>query len=140
MSADWFFDTNIFVYHVDSSDSQKHALAHELIRESIVKDNATISYQVVQEWLNVVLKNARVTLPMEQAGAYVDRFLTPIYRVNASAQLFREGLELKTRYKFGFYDAMIVAAALSAGCKRLYSEDLQHGQKIGGLEIVNPFI
>ena len=140
MSVEWFFDTNIFVYHVDSSDPRKNNIAHELIRESIVRDNTVISYQVVQEWLNVVTKSARVTLPIEQAQAYVERFLEPIFQVNASGQLFREGLAIKQRYKLSFYDALIVASALSVGCKRLYSEDLQHGQKFGALEIVNPFL
>ena len=140
MSVEWFFDTNIFVYHVDLSDPRKNDVAHELIRESIVRDNTVISYQVVQEWLNVVTKNARVTLPIEQAQSYVEHFLVPIFRVNASGQLFREGLAIKQRYKLSFYDALIIAAALSAGCKRLYSEDLQHGQKFGTLEIVNPFV
>ena len=139
MRVEWFFDTNIFVYHVDASDPRKNTVAHELIRESIVRDNAVISYQVVQEWLNVVTKKASVALPTIQAQAYAERFLIPIFRVNASASLFREGLEIKSQYKLSFYDAMIVAAALCAGCKRLYSEDLQHGQKMGQLEIVNPF-
>ena len=70
----------------------------------------------------------------------VERFLAPIYQVNASAQLFREWLAIKQRYKLSFYDAMIVAAALSAGCKRLYSKDFHHGLKFGALEIVNLFV
>ena len=53
--------------------------------------------------------------------------------------LYQRALDLQTRYQFRFYDALIVAAALAAGCTRLYSEDLQHGQRIEGLTIVNPF-
>ena len=56
-----------------------------------------------------------------------------------SAGLYTQALELKARWKFSFYDSLIVAAALEAGCKRLYSEDLQHGQRIQGLRIENPF-
>jgi predicted nucleic acid-binding protein len=44
------------------------------------------------------------------------------------------------RYGFHFYDSLIVAAALEAGCSRLFSEDLQHGQRIDGLTVENPFL
>ena len=47
--------------------------------------------------------------------------------------------DLQTRYRLSFYDSLIVAAALDAGCKILYSEDLQHGQQIEGVTITNPF-
>ena len=53
--------------------------------------------------------------------------------------LYRRGLDVQERWKFGFYDSLIVAAALEAGCKRLLSEDMQHGQRIEGLRIENPF-
>jgi predicted nucleic acid-binding protein len=53
--------------------------------------------------------------------------------------LFERALEVQDRYGYAFYDALIVAAALEAGCTRLYSEDLQDGQRIGALTIENPF-
>ena len=53
--------------------------------------------------------------------------------------LYRRCLDVQERWKYGFYDSLIVAAALEAGCKRLLSEDLQHGQRIEGLRIENPF-
>jgi predicted nucleic acid-binding protein len=49
------------------------------------------------------------------------------------------GLDLADRYGFSVYDSMIIAAALQAKCQTLYSEDMQHGQRIGGLTIRNPF-
>jgi predicted nucleic acid-binding protein len=48
-------------------------------------------------------------------------------------------LDLQTRYRYGFYDSLVIAAALDAGCTRLYSEDLQDGQRIEGLTVENPF-
>lgn len=54
--------------------------------------------------------------------------------------LYQRGLEIAERWRFSFYDALIVAAALSAGCKTLYSEDLQHDQRLDGLRVVNPFL
>jgi predicted nucleic acid-binding protein len=73
------------------------------------------------------------------ATRYLATTLEPLWRVQPSAELFRAGLALQARYRFGFYDSLIVAAALSAGCARLYSEDLQHGQRIEGLTIEDPF-
>ena len=58
----------------------------------------------------------------------------------ASADLFKRALRNKTQYMLSFYDSLIVAAAQEAGCTRLYSEDMQHGQVIGKLKIVNPFV
>ena len=55
-------------------------------------------------------------------------------------RLYKRALDIQARYHFGFYDALIIAAALEAGCSRLYSEDLQHGQRIERLTIENPFL
>ena len=62
----------------------------------------------------------------------------PLVRVGPTPALYRRGLDVQERWKFGFYDSLIVAAALEAGCKRLLSEDMQHGQRIEGLRILNP--
>ena len=57
-----------------------------------------------------------------------------------SINLYQRGLALQSRYKLSYYDALIVAAALESGCKRLLSEDLQHGLKVEKLVITNPFL
>lgn len=62
----------------------------------------------------------------------------PLVRVVPTPALYRRGLDVQERWKFGFYDSLIVAAALEAGCKRLLSEAMQHGQRIEGLRILNP--
>jgi len=65
--------------------------------------------------------------------------LLPLWRIMPSQALYQSALDLHARYQFSFYDSLIIAAALAAGCTRLYSEDLQHGQRIEGLTIENPF-
>ena len=68
--------------------------------------------------------------------------MIPIWRINQiepTPELYRSGLQVQARYGFSFYDSLIVAAALEAGCATLYSEDMQHGQQIQGLTIRNPF-
>ena len=69
----------------------------------------------------------------------LDDVLLPLWTVSPSADIYHRALDLRDRYRFGFYDSLIIAAALTSGCVRLLSEDLQHGQRIEGLTIHNPF-
>jgi predicted nucleic acid-binding protein len=69
----------------------------------------------------------------------MDNVLEPLFRVPASIPLYKRALGVQARYGYSFYDSLIVAAALDAGCNRLYSEDMQDGQRIEGLTIENPF-
>ena len=139
MAADAFIDTNVLVYQVDSRDARKQAIAERIVRQALVTGNACISFQVVQEWLNTVTRKAAVPLGVPQAQAFLDTVLAPLLAVTASVGLYRRALDLQQRWQFSFYDALIVAAALEAGCKRLISEDLQHGQRVESLVIDNPF-
>lgn len=139
MSAVDFLDTNILVYAVDPSHQTKHTLARDLLSEASTLQTGVISYQVVQEGLNLLTgKFARVVKPAD-AQALLQQVWWPMMKVMPSSALFEKSLEIKERYRFSFYDSLIIAAALLAGCKRLLSEDLQHGQVIDGLKIVNPF-
>ena len=139
MSADRFLDTNLFIYQLEAADERKSAIADRIIREGVETGNACISYQVVQECLNTVLRKAEVPLDSAGARVYLDNVLAPLLKVSASTGLYHRALEVQGRYRYGFYDSLIIAAALEAGCKRLLSEDLQHGQAIDGLVIENPF-
>lgn len=139
MSADTFIDTNVFIYQLEALDERKSAIAEQLIRDGIANGTACISFQVIQETLNVVLRKAAIPLDREAARSYLETVLAPLFRVPATVDLYQRALDVQGRYRYSFYDSLIVAAALVAGCKRLYSEDLQHGQQIDGLTIHNPF-
>ena len=139
MPVERFIDTNVLVYHVDDSDPRKSEIAHGMIRDAIATGNACISFQVVQEFLNTVVRKAERPLSLEHAHTYLAEVLSPLCRVFASIPLYQNALDIQARYRFGFYDSLIVAAALSAGCTQLLTEDLQDGQPIEGLEIRNPF-
>ena len=139
MSADAFIDTNVFIYQLEALDERKSAIAEQIIRDGIANGTACISFQVIQETLNVVLRKAAVPLDREAARSYLETVLAPLFRVPATIDLYHRALDVQVRYRYSFYDSLIVAAALLAGCKRLYSEDLQHGQQIDGLAIHNPF-
>ena len=139
MSAEHFLDTNLFIYQLDLSDPEKSEKADDLIRSAIDGGSGCISFQVLQECMNTVLRKAEVPLGVTEARAYLDYVLMPLMHVSPSAQLYHRALDIKDRYRYGFYDSLIIAAALQAGCKKLLSEDLQHGQAIDTLTIENPF-
>ncbi len=139
MNAEAFIDTNVFIYRLERLDERKAAIAEEIIREGIEKGNACISFQVVSETLNTVLRKAEIPLDSDSAREYLESVLAPLYRVPATIDLYHRAIDVQARYGYGFYDSLIVAAALSEGCSRLYTEDLQDGQRIEGLTIVNPF-
>lgn len=139
MSVDSFIDTNVFIYPLERLDERKADTAERLIESGIITGNACISFQVVQECLNTAIRKAEIPLTVDEMNLYLNSVLRPLYRVQPSLRLYQSALEVKNRYRFSFYDSLIIAAALEAGCKTLYSEDLQHGQQIEGLTIENPF-
>ncbi|MDZ4859318.1 MAG: PIN domain-containing protein [Candidatus Hydrogenedentes bacterium] len=134
-----FIDSNVFIYLFDETAPEKQRAAEELILPSLESGSACISFQVVQETLNVVTRKLRAPMPPADARRFLDSVLIPLWRVMPTQALYHRALDLRTRYQYGFYDALIIAAALEAGCSILYSEDLQHGQRIEGLTIKNPF-
>lgn len=138
MSAD-FYDSNVFIYLLDETEPEKRRTAENLVDAATLTRNGRISYQVVQETLNVVTTKLRQPLTATDAIRFMHRVLVPFLHIMPSPALYERGLEIRGRYGYAFYDSLIIAAALQADCTRLYSEDLQHGQQIEGLTIENPF-
>lgn len=138
MSAD-FLDTNILLYPFDERAPRKQTLAARLVREAVDTGSAVISYQVVQESLNLLSGKFSTVATPGDTMRFFDTVLVPLWTVMPSAHLFRAAIDVQARYGFHFHDSLIVAAALEAGCGRLLSEDFQDGQRIEGLTVVNPF-
>lgn len=139
MSAESFIDTNLFIYQLEALDERKASVADHIIRRGIETGDACISFQVVQECLNTALRKAEIPLTTGEMRTYLETVLAPLYQVPSSMALYQRSLDIQARTRYSFYDALIIAAALEAGCTRLYSEDLQPGQRIDGLTIENPF-
>lgn len=137
MSAELFIDSNVLIYLFDDTDTRKSQRAEDIVRRSLETGRGCISYQVVQETINVVTRKLNAT--REDAREFLDGVLAPLWRVNPTRSLYRRGLDLRQRYGFSFYDSLIVAAGLEAGCRTLFTEDLQHGQRVEGLTVVDPF-
>jgi predicted nucleic acid-binding protein len=138
MSGD-FIDSNVFVYLFDETDEFKRDTAERIVDSALRTHSASVSYQVVQETLNVLTRKLATPMTAEGARSFMDEVLAPLWRVSPSPALYHRALDLRARYRYGFYDSLVVASALGAGCDRLYSEDLQDGQRIEGLVIKNPF-
>ncbi len=139
MSVD-FLDTNVVVYSLDVAAAEKKLIAQQIVNNALSLQSGLISYQVVQETLNTLKRKFTTAVTDEDALILLERMLIPLMRVMPSAALYTDALRIAGRFKLSFYDSLIVAAAQSAGCKRLLTEDMQHGQMIDGLHIVNPFI
>lgn len=140
MNDRFFLDTNIFVYSFDGSAKVKTKRATQLIRSALETQKGTISYQVVQEFFNIALTRLESPLKTEDAEQYFATVFRPLLKVHSSPALYLEALQVRSRYRFSWYDSLIVASALQAQCRRLLTEDLQHGQQIGTLTIENPFL
>jgi predicted nucleic acid-binding protein len=139
MSVETFLDTNVFLYHLDDSDPRKHDIAARLIREALDSGNACTSYQVVQECLSAGLRKAHIPLDAERAMEYLDTVLVPLWHILPSQSIYARAIALQARWRYSFYDSLVIASALEAGCTRLLTEDLQDGHRIETLVIENPF-
>lgn len=140
MSARFFLDTNIFVYSFDRNSSTKNRRAAQLIRQAVTTRKGIVSYQVVHEFFNVALRRFAQPMSVPEAEQYLSAVFRPLLAIQSSPALISEALRLTARHRLSWYDSLIVAAATEGGCGILYSEDLQHGQRIGDLRIENPFL
>lgn len=140
MSDRYFLDTNIIVYAYESEDLNKQKIAKELIIKGVSNNTASISYQVIQEFVNVATKKFKSPIKWSDCQLFIDRSLALIWNVNPNKELIYSAINIAERWKYSFYDSLIIAAALEAGCSTLYSEDLQHKQKIYSVQIINPFV
>lgn len=138
MKDKFFLDTNIIVYSFDSPDSPKREISKDLLIKAY-HGKGCISFQVIQEFLNVATRKFERPLKTKDAQKYLSKILFPICEVFPSEEIYFMALELSERWRYSFYDSLIIAAALEADCSILYSEDLQNNQKIYQLDIVNPF-
>lgn len=134
-----FLDTNIFVYSFDQTVPEKQQLARRLIQDALQSQRAIVSSQVVQEFLNVAFRKFARPMTIPEAKEYLDMVLMPLCQHYPTIDFYRQALRVKEETGYSLYDALILTAAIENQCKTLFSEDMQHGRQIHGLEIVNPF-
>jgi predicted nucleic acid-binding protein len=133
-----FFDTNVLVYLYDNLDPEKKIRAQQVFAQESERGRAVLSTQVLQEFYWAVTRKLASPLPEEVAEERVRDFCElPLVRVDAPMIL--AAIARSRSQSFTFWDALIVEAALRVGAGHLLTEDLQHGQRIGGLVVENPF-
>jgi len=133
MPADTFFDTTVLVYILKKGD-KKAAIADRLLAAGGI-----LSVQVLNEFANVARRKLAMKWEeIEEALTNICALCLP--PASITVKTHATALKIAKRYGFQIYDSLILASALETRCAILYSEDLQHGQKIQSLTIQNPFL
>jgi predicted nucleic acid-binding protein len=132
-----FLDTNVLVYAYDSGSPAKQLIAQRLLRAALA-GHSVISAQVLGEFAAVLLHKVSPGISPDDLIVVLDA-LEPIKVVPADAAVVRRAVDARAKYGVHFYDGMILAAAEKAGCKRIWSEDLNGGQQYFGITVENPF-
>jgi predicted nucleic acid-binding protein len=133
-----FVDTNVLVYSFDLREPDKLVRATDWLNHLWSARSGRISFQVLQEFYVTVTHKLKPGLDVETARKAV-RSLLAWQPVATDEQSFEVAWGLQEQYQLSWWDALIVAAARSAGCAVLLTEGLQHGQDFDGLRVVDPF-
>lgn len=134
MSGKTFLDTNVVVYLYSGDEPEKRAVALALIEQN----NSIVSTQVLSELANTLSR--KFGLPFDVVAQAVAEVRDACAVVPVMPDTIMQALALAQKYRYSYYDSLILAAALSAGCETLVTEDMQHGQVVESvLTIRNPF-
>lgn len=138
MTATYFVDTNVLVYARDPGEIDKHPVAVDWLQYLWQTRTGRLSVQVLQEYYQVVTRRLQPGRPRDLARADVrDLELWNPQTINAA--VLEKAWSVEDRYGFSWWDALIIGAAQHVRCRYLLSEDLQHGQELEGLTVLNPF-
>jgi predicted nucleic acid-binding protein len=138
MSVEVFIDSNILIYAHDVDAGQKKQTAQGILFDLARDRSGALSMQVLQEFYFNVTRKLAHPLSREEARATVDDFAH--WCIPTTPKEIRQAFRIEDEAKINFWDALIVAAAVKSGAKRILSEDLNHGQAIAGIRIENPFV
>ena len=131
-----FIDTNILLYTVDKKDLDKHDRSRNLIKKISSEHVPVVSTQVLQEFYNAATSKLKI-------DKIVAKNILHSYRsmeiVTADLVLIEQAVDISVLFQLSFWDSLIVAAAEQSNCSILVTEDLNDGQKIRGMKVVNPF-
>ena len=137
MTAAVFVDTNVFLYAFDQRDLKKQEAARAWQAELWKSRLGRISFQVLQEFY--VKATQKWPQTRDEARAVV-KDLLEWQPITGDAEILELGWKLQDRYQLSLWDALIVAAAKSTGCRYLLTEDLQASQDLDGVLVMNPFL
>jgi predicted nucleic acid-binding protein len=137
MSARIFVDTNILIYAHDVDAGAKHQVAKNVLRELWSQRSGVLSMQVLQEFYVNVTRKIASPLSKDVARLVVNSY--SVWCIETTPAEISTAFRIEDESRIGFWDALIVAAAVKCGALRILSEDLNAKQVIAGIPIENPF-
>jgi len=138
MAGPIFVDTNILVYALDAAAGEKQVRAREWMTLAWRTGRGRVSIQVLQELYVTLTRKLRPGLTPPEARGEV-RALLPWQPISVDSSVLESAWNLQDRFALSWWDALIVGAAQAMRCRYLLTEDLQDGQDLDGLLVVNPF-
>lgn len=132
-----FLDTNVLVYAEDESEPVKRKKAVELILEHKRQRTGVVSLQVLQEFFSAVTRKLKLDVGIAR---YKVEFHSRFTVGEPAVADVLAAIDIHRLHGFSFWDALVLRMAKQTGCRVLLSEDMQHGQEIDGVRIVNPFL
>ena len=138
MSDKVFLDTNIIVYAHDRSSGDKHAVAREIMERLWESRKGVISVQVLQEFFVCVTQKIAKPLVIKNARTILE-YLSNWDVVVNDKYITLKAIDLQEKYRFSFWDSLVIQAAIQGQARILLSEDLPDGQAVKDLKILNPF-
>ena len=133
-----FLDTIILVYAYDRSAGRKHSLAAQLVEACWENENGGLSIQMLQEFYVTVTRKIAAPLEAHSARQIVADLAQWCLHAPEADDLL-QAIDFQQNYQLAFWDAQVIQSAASLGCKLLLSEDLNHGQMYGQVQVINPF-
>jgi predicted nucleic acid-binding protein len=134
-----FVDTNVLLYSEDGADPKKQAQALAWMRELWQRRCGCVSTQVLNEFYVNATRKLKPPMPSGDARAEVRRYQR-WHPWQIDQATIEAAWAVESRFKIGYWDALVVAAAQQQGCEWLLTEDLQHDQQFDGVRVINPFL
>lgn len=138
MSDKTFIDTNVLIYAHDIDADAKHKIAKEVLQELWSERTGVLSAQVLQEFYVNVTRKIPSPLSKDLARLVVSSYA--IWCLETTPTEILAAFRIEDESRIGFWDALIVSSAAKSGANRILSEDLNAGQRIAGILVVNPFV
>ena len=138
MSDKTFIDTNVLIYAHDIDANAKHKIAKEVLQELWSERTGVLSTQVLQEFYVNVTRKIPSPLSKDLARLVVSSYA--IWCLETTPTEILAAFRIEDESRIGFWDALIVSSAAKSGANRILSEDLNAGQRIAGILVVNPFV
>jgi len=139
MADSVFVDTNVLVYAWDSTEPDKQKQALAWMTHLWKTQTGRLSYQVLTEFYVTVTQKLDPGMEPQRARRNV-RLFFPWHPVRVDARAVETAWQIQDRYRLSWWDALIVSAARSAGCRYLLTEDFRSGQEFLEIKVINPFL